>query len=158
MGIPHDPGEPCNMDLHLPPKMVILDELGLNSILGNVIHAVQTRAGSIPWGSPAPYKNGLTCGKSADSQPNFWDPRVHQDMSEIVGVKYTTMFGDPGREFLQSGLVLHWSQDSQSVKFVFAEGRENIGSVHDNSNKNTATLLISSTTNHLRRIRRIGSR
>lgn len=30
---------------------------------------------------------------------------VPRDMSEIVGVRYTTMFGDPGREFLKSSLV-----------------------------------------------------
>ena len=30
---------------------------------------------------------------------------THQDISEIVGVRYTTMFGDPGREFLQSFLA-----------------------------------------------------
>ena len=35
---------------------------------------------------------------------NKW-PSTPRDMSEIVGVRYTTMFGDPGREFLQSSLV-----------------------------------------------------
>ena len=57
------------------------------------------------------------------------DRVLHQDMSEVVGVRYTTMFGDPGREFLQSGSVFHWSpQESKSAKFVLAEGRENIDS------------------------------
>ena len=104
------------------------------NLIQNKAFPLECRVDLVNWGVPS--NRGFDIGGMGSQQihsPTRPDVRVprptHQDMSEVVGVRYTTMFGDPGREFLQSGSVFHWSpQESKSAKFVLAEGRENIDS------------------------------